>query len=342
MIRSKTTLIVGAGASCEIQLPSNEELLSRIGQSFDFTRFGTGLQTKDSTVLAQYLQKMATRMNKGEGDIHRAAERLRIASKLGRSIDTVLDQHDNDTMILGSGKLAIAHFICQAEAKSILRLTPRVPGDLPIQGTDTWLYQFGLLVTSGVPRSQVEKSLDNLSIVSFNYDRSIEHFLPYAMVVAFGMQLKEAQEIVSAKLNIVHPYGTVGRLPWQKGEAPDCEWGTEQPWNIHNLAQQIRTSAEIQRDHQMLLKIRGMVSSSKRIVMLGFGFQPQNVDILIDYSMSHDPELIATVYGLSPTNRISVTRMLKRKTGIEDDELLLIMNAKCFELMRDYNLLLES
>jgi hypothetical protein len=76
--------------------------------------------------------------------------------------------------------------------------------------------------------------------------------------------------------------------------------------------------------------------------MLGFGFQPQNVDILIDYSMSHDPELVATVYGLSQTNRISVTKMIKRKTGIEDDELLLMMNARCFELMRDYNLLLES
>jgi len=254
----------------------------------------------------------------------------------------VLDQHDNDPMILGSGKLAIAPFICQAEAKSILRLTPRVPGDLPIQGTDTWLYQFGQLVTSGVPRSQVEQILDNLSIVSFNYDRSIEHFLPFAMEVAFGMPLKEAQDIVAAKLNIIHPYGTVGRLPWQKVEAPDCEWGTEQPWNIHNLAQQIRTSADVMRDHQMLLKIRGMVSSSKRIVMLGFGFQPQNVDILIDYSMSHDPELVATVYGLSQTNRISVTKMIKRKTGIEDDELLLMMNAKCFELMRDYSLLLES
>ncbi|MDG2004538.1 MAG: hypothetical protein P8J20_14540 [Novosphingobium sp.] len=200
----------------------------------------------------------------------------------------------------------------------------------------------GQLVTSGVPRSKVEQSLDDLSIISFNYDRSIEHFLPYAMVVAFGMSLKEAQEIVGAKLNIIHPYGTVGRLPWQAGEMPDCEWGTEQPWNIHNLAQQIRTSSEVVRDHQGLLTIRGMVSNAKRIVFLGFGFQPQNVDILVDYSLSHDPELVATVYGLSQTNRISVTKMLKRKTGIEDDELLLIMNAKCIDMMRDFSMLLES
>jgi hypothetical protein len=161
---------------------------------------------------------------------------VRIASKLARSVDSLLDQHDTDQLISAAVKLAIVHFICQAEAKSTLRAEPRIAGDLPIQGTDTWLYQLGQLVTSGVPRSQVERCLDDLSIIRFNYDRSIEHFLPWAMVMAFGMELKEAQAIVAAKLRIIHPYGTIGQLPWQKGEAADCDWGTEQPWNIHNLS----------------------------------------------------------------------------------------------------------
>ena len=342
MIRSKTTLIVGAGASCELQFPGNDELLARIGQSFDFSRFGTGLQMKDSVLLAQYLQKMSTRLGKNEQHIHAAADRIRIASKLTRSIDSLLDQHDTDQLILAAGKLAIVHFICQAEAKSILRPEPRIPGDLPIQGADTWLYQLGQLVTSGVPRSQVERCLDDLSIISFNYDRSIEHFLPWAMVVAFGMELKEAQAIVAAKLRIIHPYGTIGRLPWQKGEAADCEWGTEQPWNIHNLSSLIRTTNEVQRDHNLLLQIRSVVSSAKRIVFLGFGFQPQNVELLVDYSLSHDPEVAITVHGMSPTNRNSVIRMLKRKLGIEHDDLLLVLDARCNDLMRDFSLLLES
>ncbi|MCB2064621.1 MAG: hypothetical protein KDE25_14500 [Novosphingobium sp.] len=342
MIRSKTTLIVGAGASCELQFPGNEELLARIGQSFDFTRFGTGLQMKDSVLLAQYLQKMAGRLGKNEQHIHAAAERIRIASKLTRSIDSLLDQHDTDQLITAAGKLAIVHFICQAEGKSILRPEPRIPGDLPIQGSDTWLYQLGQLVTSGVPRSQVEKCLDELSIICFNYDRSIEHFLPWAMVVAFGMELKEAQAIVAAKLRIIHPYGTVGRLPWQKGDMADCEWGNEQPWNIHNLATLIRTSSEAQRDQNMLMQIRSMVSGAKRIVFLGFGFQAQNFDMLVDYGLSHDPEVAVTVHGMSPTNRDSVVRMLKRKMGIEHEELLMVLDAKCIDMMRDFSLLLES
>lgn len=342
MIRSKTTLIVGAGASCELQFPGNEELLSRIGQAFDFTRFGTGVLMKDSVLLSQYLQKMAGRLGKNENDIHAAAERIRIASKLTRSIDSLLDQHDTDQLITAAGKLAIVHFIGQAEAKSILRAEPRLAGDLPIQGADTWLYQLGQLVTSGVPRSQVDRCLDELSIINFNYDRSVEHFLPWAMVMAFGMELKEAQAIVAAKLKVIHPYGTIGRLPWQKGEGADCEWGTEQPWNIHNLSGLIRTSIEVQRDQQMLMQIRNMVSTGKRIVFLGFGFQPQNVDLLVDYGLSHDPEIAITVSGMSRTNRESLVRMMKRKFGVEHDELLLLLDAKCNDLMRDFGLLLES
>jgi len=248
----------------------------------------------------------------------------------------------DDPLIAACGKLAIVHFMCQAEAKSILRLTPRIAGDLPIQGTETWLFQLGQLVTSGVPRSQVEKCLDELAIISFNYDRSIEHFLPHAMVMAFGMSLKEAQAIVASKLRIYHPYGTIGRLPWQAGDGAEVEWGTEQPWNIHNLAGGIRTSGEVMRDHQALMQMRGIVANAKRLAFLGFGYHPQNMDMLVDYGLSHDPEVIATVWGLSKTSLASVVRMLKRKTGIEDDTLLLIANARANDVMRDYALLMES
>ena len=342
MIRTKTTLIVGAGASCELQMPSGAELINRFAQGFDFTRFGTPTQTRDGLVLGQYLGKLAARLGKPEAVMHDAAERIRFACRLTSSVDNLIEQYSDDPVITACGKLGIVHFISQAEAKSLLRLTPRAAGDLPIQGTDTWLYQMAQLITSGVSKSRVERCFDDLSIICFNYDRSIEHFMPHALVMAYGMPLKEAQQLVAARLRIIHPYGTIGRLPWQQGDQPEIEWGTEQPWNIQNLALHIRTASEVERDQSMLRAIRAAVTGAKRLVFLGFGFQPQNVDMLVDYSLSHEPEVMVAIQDMSQLLQDMIVRMLKRKTGTERDDTIIMLNQRCHEMLRDFSLLLES
>lgn len=342
MIRTKTVFIVGAGASCELQMPSGPELVARIAQALDFARYGAELQTRDSTLMMQYLAKAGARVSGGEAAMHAAALRIRTAAKMGGSIDAILEQHNNDPNVLMCGKLAIVHFLCQAEAKSTLRLTPRVEGDLPLQGSENWLFQLAFLITSGVPRSQAERCLDELTVISFNYDRSLEHFLPHAFVMAFGMSLQEAQRLVAAKLKVLRPYGMVGRLPWQPGDMPDCEWATENPWNIHNLAGQIKTLSEQQNNRQLLMALQNSVASAKRLVILGFGHQPQNIDLLFDRGLSHQPEVLMTLFDMSPTNRNAVIKTIKRKTGLERDDQLMVMTARAYEMMRDYSMLLES
>lgn len=342
MIRTKTTIIVGAGASCELQMPSGPELVARIAQALDFARYGAELQTRDSVLLMQYLAKAAARVNQGEEVLNAAALRIRTAAKLGGSIDAILEQHNNDPMILLCGKLAIAHFISQAEAKSTLRLTPRIEGDLPLQGTESWLFQLASLITMGVPRSQADRCLDNLTVICFNYDRSLEHFLPHAFVMAFGMNLQEAQRLIAAKLQVLRPYGSIGRLPWQTSDAPECEWATENPWNIHNLAMNIKTLSERQNDRQLIMALQSAVASAKRLVLLGFGFQPQNIDLLFDRGLSHQPEVMMTLFEMAATNRNAVIKTIKRKTGLERDDQLIVMTARCYEMMRDYSMLLES
>lgn len=323
-------------------MPSGPELVARIASALDFARYDAELQTRDSTLMKQYLAKAGARVGGGEEIMHAAALRIRTAAKMGGSIDALLEQHNNDQNVLLCGKLAIVHFICQAEAKSTLRLTPRVEGDLPLQGQESWLYQLATLITSDVPRSQAERCLDDLTVVSFNYDRSLEHFLPYAFVMAFGMTLQEAQRLIAAKLKVLRPYGAVGRLPWQPGDMPDCEWGTENPWNMHNLAGQIKTLSEQQNNRQLIMALQNAVASAKRLVLLGFGFQPQNIDLLFDRGLSHQPEVLMTLYDMAPTNRNAVIKTVKRKTGLERDDQLMVMTARCYEMMRDYSMLLES
>ena len=342
MIRSKTTLVVGAGASCEIEMPDGRELLGKIAQGFDFARLGSELQTRDMVVLGRHFEKFARQLGSTREKLMAAGGAIRTSSRVGTSIDAILEQHNTDPLVAAAGKLAIIYYTLQAEARSPLSLEPRDAGDLPLRGTENWLFQLGRMITAGVPRNRAEQCFDNLTIICFNYDRSIQHYLPFVVAMAFGMSLNEARQLVGAKLNIVHPYGNVGRLPWEPGERPDVEWGSEDPWNLQALVKEIKTASERKQNRNFLTGLHGALAGSKKICFLGFGFDPQNVEFLFDYSLSHDPDVLAANIGMPEASRMAVFRLLKRQTGIEDDALIGLLDMRCFQFLREYSLFLQS
>ncbi len=84
------------------------------------------------------------------------------------------------------------------------------------------------------------------------------------------------------------------------------------------------------------------VAGAKRLAFLGFGFQPQNVELLFETSLSHGPEVLVSAYGMSPRNVPTIALILRRQCGLESDDQLTIAPVKAWELMRDYSLLMES
>lgn len=342
MIRTKTTLVIGPGAGLEIELPDKRELLGKIAAGVDFGRLGSELQTRDMFMLARHFDKFARQMGITREKLMDSVQAIRVSARVGTTIDAVLEQHNTDLQVLAAAKLAIVYFTLQSEARSPLMIEPREAGDLPLRGSENWLFHLGRLVTSGVPRNRAEQAFDNLTIINFNYDRSIQHYLPFVVSMAFGMTMSEARALVGAKLNITHPFGNAGRLPWEPGERPDVDWGNEEPWNLHNLAKEVLTSTERMRNRQYVTGLHGAIAGSKKIVFLGFDFDPQTIDFLFDYSLSHDPDIIAAVQGMNGPAQTAAFRTLKRRAGIEDDGLISILDTRCYNLMRDYALFLES
>lgn len=345
MIRTRTTLVIGAGASCELQMPSGPDLLARIVAGYDFSRLGTPAQSRESVILARHLARHAEQLGRDPQDILRASQRLRQSARVATSIDAVLEQYDDDPLVAACGKIAIAFHIGQAETRATLREAPRQEGDLPLLGKpeECWLTWLGQLLTAGVPRSRLEQAFANLIIVSFAYDRSIEHFLPFALAMSHGLSLKDAQAIVAERLVIHHPYGVVGRLPWQQGQDAHAEWaGSEQPWNIHAIAGQVRTHAERLADREWLHRLRGAVAESRRIVFLGCGFHAQNLELLFDHAPAHNPDVLATIHGLPDSAAPQVARLLRRQCGLDDANQLTLEPGRAYEAMRDHALLLQS
>ena len=59
--------------------------------------------------------------------------------------------------------------------------------------------------------------------------------------------------------------------------------------NIHRLAGQIATLAEVRQNREMLAEIAEAVGGADRLVVLGFGFDPANVELLFPAPLDRTP-----------------------------------------------------
>lgn len=342
MIRTDTTLIVGAGANREIEMPDGPDLLAKIAAGFEFDRLNSEVKSRDLVALAHLFERVAEALDTTYDELVRGATAIREATLVTSSIDAILEQYGHDRAVVAAGKLAIVYYTLQAESKSTLAPEPRSAGELPLRGQDNWLFHLGQLIVKGVPRSKADECFEKLSIVCFNYDRSIEHYLPYVVERAFGMSIEEAQELVSGRLRIVHPYGVAGRLPWQGDEENAAPWGAEDPENIVRLSKRIFTASQRAASRQFRSYLRAEMSRGKRLGFLGFGFDPMNVAMLFDELEHDNPDMLISLVGIGDVEQKAILRLIYRLTGITDQELITLENLKAFELLRDYGRFLES
>jgi hypothetical protein len=342
MIRTKTAFILGHGAAAELHMPGPAETLERIAQALDFSRASANQLTRDAAAILRHVAKLAERTKSNEDALFKAAQRIHQSAKVARTIEGVIEQNNDNPLVAAFGKLALAVFTLQSEQRSSVRATPQGHNALPLQTGDYWLLELGKLITAGLPRNKLEMGLGDVIVVNFGYDRAVEHFMPFVLATAYGMTLQEAQRIIAARLKFYHPYGSVGRLPWQMGDMPDVEFANEQPWNMAALSTQLKTGEQALADRASLAELRSAVAKSQRMVFLGHDFSPQSLDLLIDGSLSHNPEMIVSTHGLTGPNRVAAIRTLKRKSGNERDDRLMVVDGRCLDVLKDYTLLLES
>jgi len=342
MIRTDTTLIVGAGANREIEMPDGPDLLAKIAAGFEFDRLHSDVKSRDLVNLANLFERVSDEIGLSYDELVGGAMAIREATIVSTSIDAILEQYGHDPAVLAAGKLAIVYYTLQAESKSTLAAEPRAAGELPLRGTENWLYQLGQLIVKGVPRAKAEECFEKLSIVCFNYDRAIEHYLPWVVQRAFGMTYEESCELVAGRLRIVHPYGVAGRLPWQGDEENGATWGQDDPENIVQLSKRIFTASQRAASRQFQSYLRAEMSRGKRLGFLGFGFDPMNVAMLFDELEHDNPDMLISLVDIGEVERKAILRLINRLTGITDESLITLENMKAFELLRDYGRFLES
>lgn len=335
----KTVFIIGAGASKEVNLPIGSQLKNSIADLLTFTGEdgynGTGT---GSEIIAKAFRIKDYQSNR----FFEASKVICGAMPQALSIDNFLDARSEDDSIIFCGKLAIVDAILKAEAKSLL--SGKKIDFAKIE--NTWFNSFFQQLMENCKPKDLEERMNSIALIIFNYDRCIEHYFYHALQNYYSISSEAASKLLQ-KIDIYHPYGVVGLLPWQTSDnSNSIQYGaTPEPDQLIVLSQQIKTFSEGTDDTSSQIKsIRSYVKSSKRLVFLGFAFHQLNMDLLSPIPKDNGPSardrkhIYATGFDISFNDRNDIGRDLKVRLGInstnEDLVNIEIHNDTCAELFK--------
>ena len=298
MLQRPTTFVIGAGASRDFGFPVGATLAAEIAEAFNINFEHRRLLTGSLPIYEALKRAIDGLSNQSAFDL---SHRIRKGLVHYDSIDDFVEAA-NDDDVATAAKIAIFQIIGKAEHGSALAgLGTRESSKSVESLRASWPAQLLRLALRGVRHSDITSLFESISVVSFNYDRALEHYLFWALR-DLGFTDEVAAQAMSS-LEVLHPYGTLGQLPWQTSGPEAVPFGVERV-DLASHYNLIRTYSEQLDDRRELRKIEGAVRDAETVVFLGFGFHKQNVDLLAGSMTNEEPTTVfATAYWVSNSQR---------------------------------------
>jgi hypothetical protein len=267
MIEKRTVFILGAGASCPYNFPTasglRRSILNETPKRYGQYMRGFGTEHAmlklahgypDESIMKQFIESFALSSTE--------------------SIDLFLSRNPQFVQM---GKMAICLAILDAERRSYFR------EDVPERKQDWYFYLYNRL-TKGLtgPDSCCGFPQSNIAFITFNYDRSFEHFLFDSILYSFeGMDFEKVREL-ACRIPIVHVYGQVGGLSWQQAQARVKYGGESVDFSTIDLLRLIQDLYVVheERLNPQLGKAREEITKAERIFFLGFGYAKENLEAI--------------------------------------------------------------
>ena len=209
--------------------------------------------------------------------------------------------------LIEAGKTLIAIFLLRSEKKELFENV-----DAKI-----WYRHIRNFIISGKDDKEIEKNIENLTIISFNYDRSLDYYLRTRLQKYYN----------KIKDRIIYPYGKLAKDNWEEVEdygdystnGKIAPYDKEKIEYFKKLGNNLKVIGEIQQDYQnavynffhdekplnknlkyedynslqtiihsqnitheekQIVKAITHILSAQRLYFLGFAFHKQNLDLL--------------------------------------------------------------
>lgn len=302
MITIPTLLVLGAGASYPYGFPTADELKNLICVTFSRPR-----EAPDEILAPKFFEFREAFLRSGQS-----------------SVDAFLERRPG---FLDVGKLAIAYCLIPYENESNLYFSSK--GDPPFRGGNWYQYLSGKLLDTPFERFGENK----LSIITFNYDRSLEHYLFNALQNSYGKPFGKCAEMLG-RIPIIHVYGQLGKQPYPKSEC--------RPYRPDRspFAAVVQAAEGITLVHKLKRKLdeaHALLAVAERICFLGFSYHELNLSRLaIDTRNIESKVIFGTAFGMIGEELSDIKTRVHQALGSQ----ITLSNADNLQVLRE-NLVLR-
>jgi hypothetical protein len=265
MITKSTVLILGAGASRPFDYLTGKELKRKICNNLESW--------------AELFQYSGIDLNK----VRHFKEHLEKSPD--RSVDAFLEHRPE---FLRIGKMAIARVLIPFENESTLF-------DNRSERNNWYEYLFNKM------SCQFEEFENNkLSVVTFNYDRSIEYYFFTGMQNKYGKNFEKCTNKLK-KIPIIRLHGQLGYLPWQSADSG--KWrqysaDISERFAFREAAELIKIISENIGDDPEFTIAHELIEKAEVVYFLGFGYNDNNLQRLNIKAKRPGQIILGSSFGL--------------------------------------------
>lgn len=329
MIETPTVLILGAGASKPYGYPLGSELKDKIIHSLNaMVENETGWV--DELDINPFLVKQFTN---------------KFNDSKRPSIDSFLAKQKEEFVEIG--KIAIVDAISKCEKTEIYN-PKSLKSYTTMDETDDW-YSYFVEILYECDIDDINKICDNISIISFNYDRSLEYFLQKPLQGTF----KELEHIedcagIIQEIPIVHIFGRLDPLPWEVPWADQYEKGRYYGEkctsdDLLKMSENIRLIHET-KDSGVIDKADYLIDKAHRVYFLGLDLYRNRINIelfdsipFMNLDSSINREIITTGYGLEEGEKNHIRNYFRELQGEVINPTYTVSDYKSLKTIRTHN-----
>jgi hypothetical protein len=185
-------------------------------------------------------------------------------------------------------------------------------------------------------------TFSDISIINFNYDRSLEHFLYLAIQSAYGKSADDVKKKLES-LRMIHVYGSLCKELPGPNDYLDYD-GKIDAEKVNAGTKGLVVIPEGRIDSPTLINAREWLEAARSICFLGFGFDALNVERLAEneackrwklFPTGHTPRnIVGTCLGMTGAEiSVAVAKLTHESLTLTGQERFRSIN--CTQLLRE-------